>query len=167
MHGDAGVAGAEDRMDPVDTADRAAARSGGPFVAGSGSIVEIVTARTLEEVAAGRGGVPKLRRRAGEDGTGKKRVAFDDLRMPGQVAVADQRADPQTSGFRSSRSRTRKPEVYEVGAAGQYLDARAGKGRDRVSHGFGTDVIEPVHSAASELADRRCRTSSMASAMLV
>src|ERR1700761_1162583 len=100
MYGDAGVAGAEDRMDPVDTSDRTAARSGRPFVAGRRSIIKIVTARTLEEVAAGRGGVPKLRRRAGEDGTGKKRVAFDDLRMPGQVAVADQRADPQTSGFR-------------------------------------------------------------------
>src|ERR1700753_2337200 len=102
--------------------------------------------------------------------------------MPGQVAVADQRADPQPSGFRVLDRLEREPvdiddarrashvvlhEVDEVGAAGQYLNARAGKGRDRVSHGFGTDVIEPVHSAASELADRRCRTSSMASAMLV
>jgi hypothetical protein len=52
MGGDAVLARAEDRVRPVDTADRRAAGTGVPLVAGSGRIVEVRAAGALQQVAA-------------------------------------------------------------------------------------------------------------------
>jgi len=49
----------------------------------------------LEQIAAGCRHVAQLRRRAGQDGAGEQRVTALDLRVIGEVAVWDQRADPQ------------------------------------------------------------------------
>ena len=65
------VARAEDRVDAVDAADRAAARSRLALVAGCRGVVEIIAARALVEVAAVGRRVAQLRAGAGEDRRGR------------------------------------------------------------------------------------------------
>ena len=93
-------AGAQDRVPAVDAADRRTAGAGLALVARRGRIVEIKAARALQEIATGRGHVAQLLRGAGEDGAREQWIACLDLRVIGEIAIGDQRADPQTAVFR-------------------------------------------------------------------
>jgi hypothetical protein len=99
MRGDAMFAGAEDRVHAVDAADRRAAAARLALVASRARVVEIEAARSLQQVAAGRGHIAQLLRRSGEDGAGEQRIAGLDLRVPGEIAVRHQSADAQAAVF--------------------------------------------------------------------
>ena len=71
---------------------------GSRLLQGVGDVVEIQAARSgCQEIAPGRGHVAQLLRGPCEDRTGQQRVARLDLRVVGEIAVGDQRADPQTA----------------------------------------------------------------------
>ena len=66
MHRDAGVARAEDRVHAVEAVDGRAAAARLAFVAGRRGVVEVGTARALQEIAADRRHVAQLLRGAGQ-----------------------------------------------------------------------------------------------------
>ena len=141
MHRDAGLAGAEDGMHAVDAGNRGAAAAGLAFVAGRRGVVEIIAARPLQQIAAGRRHIAQLRRRAGEDRARQQRITLLDRRMPGEIGIRHQRADAQAAvpGFFhclewQSRDvdQPRRTfnillhQVEQVGAAGDELCRRIG-----------------------------------------
>jgi hypothetical protein len=93
VRGDAAFARAEDGMDAVEAAERGASGAGLALVAGAGRLVEIEAARALQEIAAGRRLVAKLRRRAGEERLGQNRVARANPFIRGECRIGDLRAD--------------------------------------------------------------------------
>src|SRR4051812_881486 len=97
MRGDAGLAGAEDRVDPVDAVDGGAAAAGRAFVARCGDVVEIEAARALQEIAAGRGHVAQLLRRAGQNRARQEWIMLLNKWVIGEVAVGHQRTDEQAA----------------------------------------------------------------------
>ena len=94
MGGDTCIARAEDRMYPVDTADRGAARSGLPLVAVRGRVVKVRAARALQQVAADRCLVSQLPRRPGDQCLGEHRVACAHASIAGNLGVGGLGADP-------------------------------------------------------------------------
>jgi hypothetical protein len=64
------------------------------LIAGRGDIVEIQAARSLQQVAAGRGHVAQLLRGAGENGTPEQRITCLNLRVIGEIGIGNERADP-------------------------------------------------------------------------
>ena len=97
MRRDALVTCAEDRVDAVDAADRAAALAGHAFVARGVGVVEIIAARTLVEVAAVGGGVAQLCGRAGQDRRRQQRVASLHAFVIGGVGIGRERTEPQAA----------------------------------------------------------------------
>ena len=97
VRGDAVFARAEDRVHAVDAVDRRAAAARRALVARCARIVEVQAARSLQQVAAGRGHVAQLRRRSRENGAGEQRIARLDPRVPGEIGVQDQSADAQAA----------------------------------------------------------------------
>ena len=73
--------------------DRRAAAARRTLVAGHRDVLEVAAARALHQVAAGRGQVAQLARRAGQDRLGQRRIALADARVGGQIAVAHAGAD--------------------------------------------------------------------------
>jgi hypothetical protein len=183
--GDAVFAGAEDGVDAVDAADRAAAGAGVALVAGRRGVVEIVAAGPLQEVSAGRGGVPELRRGAGEDGAGEQRKALGDRWVIGKRGVGDERADAQRPIRHLLDLLQRQAvdvddrgraldiifhQVDEIGAAGKHAGRRVGgKGCHGIAERFDTGIGKGPHSAASRMPTSTSwsMTSWIASAILV
>ncbi len=89
----AGVARTEDRMAAVQAIARGAATARLTLVAGRAGVVEVITARALQQIAASAGHVSQLRRCACQDGLGQQWITLFHQRMPGQLRVADQRPD--------------------------------------------------------------------------
>ena len=87
-------------MDAVQAAACWAAAAGFTFVARRTGVVEVVAARTLQQVAAGACHVAQLRRCTGQDRLRQQWVTLADERVPRQVRVADQRADQYPARFR-------------------------------------------------------------------
>ena len=77
--------------------DRAAAAARLALVAGLVDIHEVEATRTLAQIAAGRGLVAQLLRRAGKDGTGEQRIIAAHPRMHRRLGVGRQGANPQTA----------------------------------------------------------------------
>jgi hypothetical protein len=163
--GDAVFARAEDRVHAVDAVDRRAAAARRAFVARRARVVEVQAARSLQQVAAGRGHVAQLRRSAGEDGAGEQRIARLGLRVPGEIGVQDQSADAQATviclldPIEREMGDVDQPrrsgyvlldEVDNVGAAGN--ESRLRVGRD-LAHGIGNvgraRIAEIVHDPPS------------------
>src|SRR6202045_5537101 len=67
MGRDAVLACTQDRVHPVDAVDRRAAAAWLAFVARGRRVIEIKTARALQQVASRGGHIAQLRRSAGED----------------------------------------------------------------------------------------------------
>src|ERR1700694_1380419 len=61
---DAALAPPQYRVQPVVAAAGVTARAGIAFIAGTRDVVEVCTARPLQEIAADRGGIAKLRGRS-------------------------------------------------------------------------------------------------------
>ena len=87
----------EDRVHAVDALDRRAAAAGLALVAGRRGVVEIVAARPLQQVAAGRCHVAQLLRGARQDRAGEQRIALLDQRMVGEIGIRHERADAQAA----------------------------------------------------------------------
>ena len=66
---------------------------GRALVAGAGDVIEISAARPLQEIAADRRGVAKLRGRSGQQRLGDRRKAPGESPIVREVGVADERAD--------------------------------------------------------------------------
>src|SRR5215510_3337933 len=141
-HGDATLARAQDRVAAVDALDRRAAAAGLAFVAWRGRVVEIEATRPLQKVAPGRGHVAQLRRGAGEDRAAQHGIARLDLRVIGEIAVGNQRADPQA-------------------AIGRRLDLAQRQMRDVDQPRWPRDVllhqIDQIGAARDEFRGRVCR----------
>ena len=87
MSGDTMIACTEDGVDAIVAGDRGATRAGDAFITRECGIVKIITAGTLEHVAAGSGHIAKLGRGAREKGFGQYGKAFLYLGVPGEVAI--------------------------------------------------------------------------------
>jgi len=81
-------------VQPVVAVTRVAARTGIAFIAGTGSVVEIGAAGPLQEIAADRSGVAKLRRRSGQERFGDGRKAPGEGAIVSEIRIADECADP-------------------------------------------------------------------------
>src|SRR3984893_17903244 len=180
---DAVLARAEDCVHSIDAVDRRAAAAGFALIAWGCGVVEIKAARSLQQVASGRGHVAQLLRSSGENGAAQQRIARLDLRVVRKVAVGNQGADAQAAICRLLDLRKRQTrdvdearwardilldEIDEIGAAGNELGA--GVGRD-LAHRIG-DVIRPtvaeiVHGARSLCPALPNITSLMAATMSV
>ena len=94
VRGDAVLGPAEDGVDAVDPAERAAAGAGRPLVAGHGRVGEVVAPGALEEVAARRRLVAQLARRARQEGAGEDGVVAAHRPVGREVGIGHERADP-------------------------------------------------------------------------
>ena len=172
MRGDAGIAGPEDRVHPVEAVDRRAAAAWLALVARRRHVIEVVAARSLQQIAAGRCHVAQLLRGAGQDRARQDRIALLDQRVIGEVGVRHEGTDAQAP-CRSLLDRLerqpgdidepRRPldvpfhQVDQIGAAGDEFRARVG--RD-LAHGIGNvlgaRVLEIDHGLPP-LASIACR----------
>ena len=85
--------GAENAVEARDPVYRATARTGVALVAGLVDIGEVVTARALAQIAAGRGAIAQLLCRPGENGARQHRIVAADAVMVRGRGVGDERAD--------------------------------------------------------------------------
>ena len=81
----------------ADAADRAAAAAGLALVAGQVGVVEIRTARALQEIARGGRLVAQLPRGAGQQRARQQRIVATHAFVRGEIGVAHQRADAQAA----------------------------------------------------------------------
>ena len=100
MRGDAVLARPQDRVHAVDPLDRRAAAARFALVARRGRIVKIEAARPLEEIASGGRHVAQLLRGPGENRAAEQWIAGLDARVVGEIAIGNQRADPQPAVLR-------------------------------------------------------------------
>jgi hypothetical protein len=135
--------------------------AGVALVARCCDVIEIIAARALQKIAAGRRHVAQLLRRAGQDGAGKDRVALLDQWMVGEVGIRHQRADPQPAagdllhrleGQSRDVDQTGRPlhvhlhQINEIGAAGDEFCAWIGGDlAHRVGDVGGPRVLEVNH----------------------
>ena len=171
MHRDAGVARAEDRVHAIVAVDGGAAAARLAFVAGRRGVVEVVAARALQEIAAGRRHVAQLLRGAGHDRAGEHRIALLDQRVIGEIGVAHERADAQAAAGRVFDLLQRQPrdvdqlgrpfdvhlhQIDQIGAAGDEFRVRiAGDLAYRVRDVVGARVLEVDHDSPHRLLDCR------------
>ena len=92
---------------PVLAAAGVTARTGIALIAGAGDVVEVSAARSLQEIAADRGGVAKLRGRSGQKRLGDRRKA------PGKSLGRER--GPRCGPARRSARRRRKGPRYGRG----------------------------------------------------
>ena len=175
---------AQDRVHPVDAVDCRAAAAWLAFVARGRRVIEIKTARALQPIASRGGHIAQLRRSAGKDCACQQGIARLDLRVVGEIAVGNERADAQAAvcGLLDRLERQMgdvdQPrgardilldEIDQVRAAGD--EPSSGVGRD-LAHRIGdvarAAVIEIVHRFASPVfrAVVPDTTSAMAATML-
>ena len=161
MRRDAGLARAEDRVHAVEAVDRRAAAARLAFVAGRRGVVEVIAARPLQEVAAGRRHVAQLLRSAREDRAREQRIALLDQRMIGEVGIRHERADAHAAVRGLLDLVQRQPrdvdqprgafdillhQVDQVGAAGDEFRRRIGGDLPhRVGDVVGARVLEIDH----------------------
>jgi hypothetical protein len=165
VRGDAGLAGADDRVLAADAADGAAAAAGLALVAGLVGVVEVGAARALQQVAGGGRLVAQLARGAGQQRARQHAVVAPHALVGGQVGVAHQRADAQAAFGVGSILSSARPltstrcgrrldlqlhQVQQVGAAGDELGAglrataaAASAGELRAFVGEGFHVLAP------------------------
>ena len=161
MGGDAGFAGAEDRVHPIEPGEGGATAARLALIARRRGVVEVIAARALQEIAAGRGHVAQLRRGAGKDRARQQRIARGDRGVIGEVGIRNERADAQAAirrlldGLeRQARNvdQPRRPfdvflhQIDQIGAAGD--EFRLGVGGDqayRVGDVMGAGVMEIDH----------------------
>ena len=146
MRRDAVLTSAQDGMNAVEARERRAARARIALVAGFRDVIEVVTARSLQQVPRSRRFVPQLSARAGYNRARQYAVLPPHAAVRGQIRVRDQCPDPQTavacildaieveSGKVDDVRRRfdlQFHEIEQVGAAGDKLGvgrARGGRG---------------------------------------
>ena len=161
MRRNARLARAEDRVHTVEARDGGAAAAGLAFIAGRRDVVEVIAARALQKITAGRRHVAQLRRGTRQDRAREYGIALRDQRMVGEVGIRHQRADPQSPVRRFLDGLERQPrdvdqprgafdillhQVDQVGAAGNKFRPRiAANLAHRISHISGSCVLEIDH----------------------
>ena len=161
MHRDTGVARAEDRVHAVVALERATAAARRTFVARQSDVVEVGTARALQEIAAGARHIAQLLRGAGADCARQNRITRLHQRVIGEVGIAHQGADAQPAFGRVLDLVQRKPrdvdqlarlfdvhlhQVDQIGPAGNELCGRIiGDETDSVSDAVRPDILEIDH----------------------
>ncbi|PAV66104.1 hypothetical protein WR25_17475 [Diploscapter pachys] len=115
-------AGAQNRMIAVETVTSRATAARCPFVARCRRVVEVEAAGALQQIAASAGHVAQLRGGTGQDRLGEQRIALFNERVPGQLGIADQRADAQPT-VRSGGNITQRQviDVDQLSGAGDIL----------------------------------------------
>ena len=165
---DAALAPPDDGVKPVLAAAGVAARAGLALIAGAGDIVEVGAARPLQEIAADRGGVAKLRGRSGQQRLGDRRKAPGESPVVGEVSVAHERADPHAAVGKvldaveaGKMADVHKParaghaalhQVQKVGAGRQIGGARRRSGRNGFTDRCRPHVVEGLHATFLRLA---------------
>ena len=97
MRGDAVLARPQDRVHPVDPADRGTTAFRLALIARCACIVEIEAARSLQEIAARGRHIAQLLRGPGQNRAPEQRVAGLDPRVIGEIGIGNQRADAQAA----------------------------------------------------------------------
>src|ERR1700730_7973667 len=97
VRGDTMLARPQDGVHAVDPVDCRTAAARLALIAWRGCIVEIEAARPLQEIAPGRGHVAQLLRGPGKDRAAQQWIARLDLRVIGDIAIGNQRPDPQAA----------------------------------------------------------------------
>ncbi|MNQ93682.1 hypothetical protein D3C85_1091620 [compost metagenome] len=97
MRGDTLRTGAKDGVDSIQTVPSRATAAGLTFIARHAGVIKIITTGALQQIAASACHIAQLRRGARQDGLGQQRVTLLDQGVPGQVGVADQGADHQST----------------------------------------------------------------------
>ena len=168
---DAALAPPQDGVKPVLAAAGVTARTGIALIAGTCDVVEVGAARPLQEIAADRGGVAKLRRRSGQQRLGDRRKASGESPVVSEVGIADQRSDPHAAVGKvldlvevGKMADVDKParagnaalhQVQEVGAGGQIGGARFRRGRNGFSDRCRPHIVEGLHATSFRLAASR------------
>src|SRR6266699_3301425 len=91
------LACAEDRVVPMMAVTGGTTCAGHALVARPMDIAEVGAAGTLQQVAADRRHIPKLRRCAGQDRVRKEWITFPDQRIEGNRAVSRHRSDAHSA----------------------------------------------------------------------
>ena len=158
--------------------------AGRTLVAGEGLVIEIITARPLEQIAPRRRLVAQLPRSARQQRLGQQRITLPHDPVRGEIGVADLRADPEPAVALLDRVEAEPRDidqhrrrldlqlhqVEQVRAPGDEL----GIGRARGERGGGAriggaGISEGFHSAASRVtaaASSAAWTSAIAATML-
>ena len=152
------------RVQPVVAAAGVAARTGRALVAGAGDVIEVSAARPLQEIAADRGGVAKLRGRSGQKRLGDRRKATGESPIVSEVGVADERADAHApvgkvldiveAGKMADIHQAARAahaafhQVEQVGAGGQIGGARFRRGRNRFAYRCRPHIVEGLHATS-------------------
>ena len=149
-------------MKPVLAAAGVTARTGIALIAGTCDVIEVSAARPLQEIAADRGGVAKLRGRSGQQRLGDRRKASGKTPIVREVGVADQRADPDAAvGKVLDTIEVRKMadvdqpvraadaalhQVQKVGPSGQIGGARFRRGRNGFLDRCRPHIVKRFHA---------------------
>ena len=94
---DAVGARAEDRMYATEAFQRAAARTRFAFITRHREVVEVVTTRSLHEIAAVGCGIPQLRARASQNRLRNERITFTNEPVISSVAILRECAESQAA----------------------------------------------------------------------
>ena len=164
---DTGVAPSQDGVEPRQAFLRITAAAGFSAIAGAGDIVEILAARALQDIAAGRRGVAQLCGSPRQQRFGDARKGLREARLVGQVAVSHQRADTDAAvvapfdrieaiemGDVDDPIRTDDVafhEIEQVGAAGEVSRTGHRGSGDGLGDRGGADIIEWLHAAFSDV----------------
>ena len=98
---DALLALAKNRVDAIKPIQRAATATGLPFVAlRKRRIVEVVTAGSLQEIAASCRKIPQLRAGTSQQRLTERRISLDDQRMLSDIGISGESADANTTAIR-------------------------------------------------------------------
>ena len=158
------------------------AGTGGALVTGACDVVEIGTARTLQEIAAHGRSIAQLRGPARQQRFRHRRIGFCEGRIVCEIGVAHQRSDPQTAirklfdriepGEMRDVDQTFGPahatfhQVEQIGAGGKIGSTRRTRGGDSLGDAGRLHIIEALHATRlSFSASSFCCTSSTASVM--
>jgi hypothetical protein len=159
--GDTRVAGAENRVYPVEPADRRASGPGIALVAACSRVIEVGAASALQQVSAGGRLVTQLARGAGHQRLRQHRIAGAHSGISGHVRIHRLGADSQFAVRQLLDVPQGQPadvdqmvglldvefhQVKQIGAAADELRARSGHGSDGSLCARGSLVGERPHS---------------------
>src|SRR5438477_9677584 len=98
---DALLALAKNRVDAIKPIQRAATATGLPFVAlWKRRIVKVVTARSLQKIAAGCGKISQLRTRASQQRLTEYRISLHDQRVLRDIGTSRESTDTNAAAIR-------------------------------------------------------------------
>jgi hypothetical protein len=150
-------------MHPVEAGNCGAAAARLALIAGCCGVVKVVTAGALQKIAAGRGHVAQLRRRARQDRAREYRITSRDQRVIGEVGIWHEGSDPHSARcFLNDLERQARNidqpgrafdillhQIDQVGAAGdEFRPGSVGDLPHRIGDVAGPRVLEIDHACS-------------------